>query len=262
MRCQLLIVLLTISCFAHAQEVELKNLNNKIDSLDLLISKNEQKIKLLNDENNKMLVKKDLIISRRNEILTRNEIGEIYVCIWGTVIHEKPNGTYDLVRLESGDKVKVIETNDKSYQVLFKGIKGYVWKSALISELDWNIKIEEEKEEKIRIANKTEKEKIAIEKKKKDQQNAIEKRILDEREEKLEIEKRKTMLERKYGVDIALRIFEKKIWIGMTKDMLLESWGRPNDINRTVGSWGVHEQCIYTSAYVYIENGVVTSWQD
>ena len=48
----------------------------------------------------------------------------------------------------------------------------------------------------------------------------------------------------------------------MTKEMLYESWGMPNDINRTVGSWGVHEQCVYTSAYVYIENGVVTSLQD
>lgn len=270
MRYQLLFVLLTICYLSQAQEIELQKLKSSIDSLDLLISRNEQKIEVINDENHELLVKKNLIISRRNEILTSNDIGEVYVCIVETPIYEKSNGTYDIARLGNGDKVKVLETSNNLYKVLFKGVKGYIWKSALISEFDWNMKIEKEKEkriekekeEKIRIANKTQEEKIAIENKKKDQQNAIEKRKLDEREKKFEIEKRKTMLERKYGVDIALRIFEKKIWIGMTKEMLFESWGRPNDINRTVGSWGVHEQCIYTGAYVYIENGVVTSWQD
>jgi hypothetical protein len=48
----------------------------------------------------------------------------------------------------------------------------------------------------------------------------------------------------------------------MTREMLIESWGSPNDINRTVGSWGVHEQMIYGEVYVYVENDVVTSWQD
>ena len=48
----------------------------------------------------------------------------------------------------------------------------------------------------------------------------------------------------------------------MTKEMLIDSWGDPKEINRSVGSWGIHEQCIYSKGYVYIENGFVTSWQD
>lgn len=277
MRYQLVFVFLMTCFLSQAQEIELQKLKGTIDSLDLLISKNEQKIKLLNDENNKMLVKKSLIISRRNEMLTRNEIGEIYVCIVGTVIYERPSGTYDLVRLESGDKVKVIGTNDKLYQVLFKGTKGYVWKNALLSELDWNLdiqkkeeearleKIKEEKAEQDRIANNLiiEKEqKLVLEKRKKDQQNATAKRIQAEKDEKIEIEKRKTRLVEKYGSEIGLKIFEKEIWIGMTKEMLLESWGNPSDINRSIGSWGVHEQCVYYNRYVYVQNGVVTSYQD
>ena len=49
----------------------------------------------------------------------------------------------------------------------------------------------------------------------------------------------------------------------MSEQMVIESWGKPNEINRTVGSWGVHEQWIYPGKqYLYIENGKLTSWQD
>ena len=50
----------------------------------------------------------------------------------------------------------------------------------------------------------------------------------------------------------------------MTKEMVIESIGKPDDINRTVGSWGVHEQWVYDKRglYIYFKNGKVTSFQD
>lgn len=61
-------------------------------------------------------------------------------------------------------------------------------------------------------------------------------------------------------------ILENKIRLGMTKEEVVASWGKPRDINKTVGSWGVHEQWIYGefphSTYLYFENGILTSWQD
>ena len=57
-------------------------------------------------------------------------------------------------------------------------------------------------------------------------------------------------------------IIDKKIKIGMTKKMVLDSWGAPNDIHRTVGSWGVHEQWVYDNQYLYLENDILTSFQD
>jgi len=48
----------------------------------------------------------------------------------------------------------------------------------------------------------------------------------------------------------------------MTKEQVLASWGKPEDINRSVGRWGVHEQWIYDSTYLYFENGILTSFQD
>lgn len=54
-----------------------------------------------------------------------------------------------------------------------------------------------------------------------------------------------------------------RIRIGMTADMVRMSWGNPQDINRTVYSFGVYEQWVYgLGCYVYFENGVVTAIQD
>lgn len=56
-------------------------------------------------------------------------------------------------------------------------------------------------------------------------------------------------------------ICEQKIQIGFTEDELMLSWGAPNNINKTVVSGIKHEQFVYSSQYVYLENGIVTSFQ-
>ena len=48
----------------------------------------------------------------------------------------------------------------------------------------------------------------------------------------------------------------------MTPRMVIESIGSPNDINKSTGSWGVHEQWVYRNKYLYFENGKLTSWQE
>lgn len=58
-------------------------------------------------------------------------------------------------------------------------------------------------------------------------------------------------------------IKNRQFFLGMSRLALIESIGEPVDINETVGSWGVHEQFVYShyDLYVYLENGIVTSWQ-
>lgn len=71
-------------------------------------------------------------------------------------------------------------------------------------------------------------------------------------------------LTKKYGFEIASRIKQKQIWIGMTDDMAKESIGKPTSVNRTVSVWGVQEQWIYRGRhlYLYFDDGVLTSYQD
>lgn len=56
-------------------------------------------------------------------------------------------------------------------------------------------------------------------------------------------------------------ICQKKIKIGFTEDELRWSWGSPNKINETTVSGRQHEQFVYSDQYVYVENGIVTSFQ-
>lgn len=73
-------------------------------------------------------------------------------------------------------------------------------------------------------------------------------------------------LKQKFRAKDAQRILDQKVWIGMNQEQLILSWGEPDDKNRTVTKYGIREQWIYGEfpnvTYVYLEDGVVTSWQD
>ena len=82
-----------------------------------------------------------------------------------------------------------------------------------------------------------------------------------EKEQLIAEKKRIKFLIDKFGEKQASLIIEKRIGIGMAEEALIESWGKPRNINESTGPWGVHRQYVYHSAYVYIENGSVVSWQ-
>ncbi len=55
----------------------------------------------------------------------------------------------------------------------------------------------------------------------------------------------------------------RKLRIGMGQADAEISMGKPYKINRTVGSYGTHEQWCYNGGvYLYFDDGVLTSWQD
>ena len=57
-------------------------------------------------------------------------------------------------------------------------------------------------------------------------------------------------------------VLQGKFILGMTSKQVKVSLGHPEDINKTVGSWGTHEQWVYSDKYLYFENGILTAWQD
>ena len=72
-----------------------------------------------------------------------------------------------------------------------------------------------------------------------------------------------TLLERKAVTQSeASSIREGEIFLGMSETALNCAWGRPDTVNTSVGSWGVHKQYVYGYNYVYVENGTVKSWQN
>lgn len=121
-----------------------------------------------------------------------------------------------------------------------------------ILSVEQRMRYEEVRKTEIEL-EKQEKERIAERKRLEDKKKAV--------AEKAERDKFDKLLT-KYGVSEFLNaIINKKIKIGMTSAMVIDSWGKPQSINKSVGSWGVHEQWVYSSAYLYFENGVMTSYQ-
>jgi len=113
------------------------------------------------------------------------------------------------------------------------------------------------------LAQKEIDEKIAVEKltKEKENKKKEQERIKKEEERKTAIKKRKDNLIAEYGITYGTKIFEGRFWLGMTDEMAIESLGKPEKINKSVGRWGVHEQWVYDSTYLYFENGILNSYQ-
>lgn len=78
----------------------------------------------------------------------------------------------------------------------------------------------------------------------------------------INLKERKLLLTKKYGAGNADAILKGVVKLGMTRDMCIESWGEPEKRNTTKGSYGVHEQWVYYSQYLYFENGILTAIQD
>lgn len=79
-------------------------------------------------------------------------------------------------------------------------------------------------------------------------------------EEKAKREAWERNMIKQYGKVNGKLIIEGKVKLGFTKKMCEEAWGYPSDINKSTGSWGVHEQWVYGGgSYLYFENGRLTS---
>lgn len=66
-----------------------------------------------------------------------------------------------------------------------------------------------------------------------------------------------------FSKTIQNKLIERKVWIGMTKEMAILTWGEPDDINKTITACGVREQWVYErggykAQYLYFENGILT----
>lgn len=64
----------------------------------------------------------------------------------------------------------------------------------------------------------------------------------------------------KYGTDLAKKIYQHKVWKGITSEMARDSWGKPKQINRMYVDTSVDEEWIYSRSYLYFRDGVLIEW--
>ncbi len=177
-----------------------------------------------------------------------------------------------VTRFPRGKVVKIIDYQDDRFLVTDELSVG--WISKLFFEKSDEIesfvlsKELEEEEDRVRMAalqvkwaKEREIELVEIEKQRKIEKIETERRKAVRQKEAKERDEKYTAL---YGSQTYLKLKKGYYWIGMSDDMALISLGNPQDINRTVGTWGVHEQWIYDNKdiYLYFENGVLVSYQN
>ena len=78
-------------------------------------------------------------------------------------------------------------------------------------------------------------------------------------------ERRKVYVQKnkQLSVDFKKAILSGKVILGMTPEDVSASWGKPEDVNKSGGAWGVHEQWVYgLKTYLYFENDKLTNWQN
>jgi hypothetical protein len=166
-----------------------------------------------------------------------------------TPLREAPDVASEIkYKVPKGALLQVIGSNKEYLKVKYDSIEGYLIYFLVSSNT-------QEFSTFVKKAKKFEEERYKIE--------AERKRIEEERRLTKINAERKAALTKKYGSFAAIRILERKIWIGMTEAMLLDSWGEPEDINTTVNRYVTRKQYVYgLGRYVYVENGKVDAWQN
>lgn len=73
-------------------------------------------------------------------------------------------------------------------------------------------------------------------------------------------ENRLSYLENKYGSNMAMRLNAGKIWKGMNSEMVKDSWGTADKINRDVSGNVIKEEWIFRTTWLYFENNTLLEW--
>ncbi|MCX6327261.1 MAG: hypothetical protein NT144_11525 [Bacteroidia bacterium] len=67
-------------------------------------------------------------------------------------------------------------------------------------------------------------------------------------------------LESKYGSGMAARLIAGKIWKGMNVEMVKDSWGTAEKINRVISGNIIKEEWIFKTTWLYFENNSLVEW--
>ena len=232
MKRSVLLVLILLSLSLYSQEDIYRS---KIDSLNSLKEKNIEQIAILNSMNTELNREINTLSLKLDSInIEKNKNSLLRTTIY-TAFYRDLNMTDRLEDIPKNATVILLDVLEDNIHISYGNVEGYAKPHNF-----------ESNDEKINLNLK----------------HNTTQRVLTEKE-KRELEKRDRIVER-FGSRFGYLIASGKYAIGMTPEMVRASLGSPNDVNRTVGSWGVHEQWVYDKKdlYIYFENGKVTSFQD
>lgn len=232
-----ILLLLFYSCILNAQSID-----NEINQLEKRRKGFSEKINSLKDSISSIDKKIDII--KYKEILKTVKDSTITAIVSKNgKLRNNPYPMGDIIyTFEEDTEVLILDYHQEYFGVCVNSVCGYVnelWvkKNPKLLELVYVKLKEEENLAKIKEENK----------------------LKNANKQYADIEAKNI---KKYGKVIYAKLKKGTVWLGMTDDMMIIALGNPDDINRTVGSWGVHEQWVYNREYYYFENGKLVSYQD
>lgn len=228
-----------------------------IDDLKKKVSRLRSEISIKQDSLNKAWEELDRLEKKQIASKYYREITDTFIPAKvkrdGKVFRQPEWSSTVVGEVKPGDIVKLLDYTGHYWLISKEDASGYVM----------DIMIDENEEAR--------KYKSAIEKKTKDaainaelEKMAAEKQASDKlkKQTEKEIEEWKKGVIAKYGNKVGQKLVDGYYWVGMTAEMARVSLGEPETINKSVGTWGVHEQWVYGSIYLYIEKGKVASYQN
>lgn len=145
----------------------------------------------------------------------------------------KDDLTTVILIIPSGSVVNIIDSDSTYLHVTFEESEGYIFRRHAIID----------------------KAPVVI------SQAIQEKRAVDNNNPAVEQqESRFTYLESKYGANMAARLHSGKIWKGMNAEMVKDSWGTAEKINRVVSGNIIKEEWIFKNTWLYFENNMLVEW--
>ena len=136
--------------------------------------------------------------------------------------------------IPKGSQVEVLASDSTHYIVSYDGLEGFIYKKHAI--IDKKIIQEAGSQESGKV------EQIPV-----------------EQNERQPVS-RFTYLENKYGTAIAAKIYEGKIWKGMSAEMVKDAWGIAERINREINGNTVREEWVYRTTWLFFENSSLRGW--
>ena len=146
---------------------------------------------------------------------------------------DKNDLTTVIMIIPSGSKVSVIDSDSTYLHVTFEESEGYIFKRHAIID-----KMPTKPTPLVQQTQPTVKEQ-------------------PEQEQQIS---RFSYLESKYGTSMAARLMAGKIWKGMNAEMVRDSWGRAEKINRVISGNTIKEEWIFQNTWLYFENNTLLEW--
>jgi hypothetical protein len=147
---------------------------------------------------------------------------------------DKNDLTSVITIIPEGTKVAVLDSDSTYLHVVFEDNEGYIFRRHAVIEAAETAVVPNEVQSRAT--------------------NRQEQPVRDEGTDRF------SYLENKYGSTMAVRLAAGKIWKGMNSDMVKDSWGNAERINRVVNNNLIKEEWIYRNTWLYFENNILTDW--